>query len=144
MTETPRVRSPFNVSAQTWTRLPDSGFEIQHDGPGVQAIDALPRTVLVRRLGPEVTGSAAAVGEGTADTVPATVPAGHSCDFCLAADRIYTLALMIELDRPADPAAGRMADSLLRLAERAGRRDTLGRALTRTILGQPSAAGRLR
>jgi hypothetical protein len=133
----PVVRAPFNVPARTWTRLPDSGFEVQHDGPGVQAIDASPRTVLVRRLGPEVSDRATAFGSRvsvSAQAVSAGPGCGPSCDYCESMDRVFALAHLFE-----DEGDTRTADVLFRVAERVGQRNPAGQRMKSAVLGKPPA-----
>lgn len=137
MGDPPMVRAAFNVPARTWTRLPDSGFEVQHDGPGVQAIDASSRTVLVRRLGPEVNDAVTAFGPRPSTSVPA-VPAGPgcgpSCDYCESMDRVFALAHLFE-----DEGDTRTADVLFRVAERVGQRSPAGQRMKSAVLGKSPA-----
>lgn len=126
MGEPPRVRASCTVAPETWTRLPDDGFEILHSHTGNQAIGAHPVMVEIRRLGPEIDAAAPAGGVSTVDYGGRSTPpipynateeqrraaerelepaapkfrpeesAEQQCSYCEATDRVLAMARLLD------------------------------------------------
>lgn len=152
MGDPPRVRASCIVQPETWTRLPDAGFEILHSFPGNQAIDAHPLRVQIRRLGPQVPADAPADSVSTlsADglvTAPfpydaseqrraaqdAAITAAEGERDCIHCEAIRRLYELFDLLRKAGE--DEAADAVNAMAKRVGRQDALGREIPVTLLG---------
>lgn len=124
----PVVLRPFVVTAGTWARLPDDGFEVMHTFAGSQAIGAQPLAVKIRRS-PPVSGF-----PGDLQVPPKFRPeesAEQQCSYCEATDRVLAMARILDdVD-----VSGELFDALVKVAEAVSKRNPLGRQLAQAVLG---------